>query len=48
MAAKIFNILFVIFLTIALTPLIAVYCLLWAFMTVGGGFVKRIFKKNIQ
>lgn len=35
-----------IFLTVILAPVIAAYCLLWAAMTIGGGTVKRILKKD--
>lgn len=36
----------IILVMIVLSPIIAAYCLLWAVMTVGGGAVKRIFKKG--
>lgn len=35
-----------VILTVILAPLIAAYCVLWVIMTVGGGAVKRIFRKN--
>ena len=46
MAAKILNLIPILILTMILIPMIAAYCLLWAIMTLGGGFVKRIFKKT--
>lgn len=47
MSAKILNMIPVIFLTMILIPMIAAYCLLWAFMTVGGKFVRLVLKKNV-
>ena len=35
-----------IILTIALMPIITIFCLLWAVMTVGGGNVKHILRKT--
>ena len=35
-----------IILIVALMPIITIFCMLWAVMTVGGGIVKRILGKH--